>query len=124
MLATSASYVDARPMTLGSLYSLARYVNMATLLTVLAGFATRSAAQAPALSPTSAESASIPLGIPKPGPATDAPYAPQPILPGGIVVPLYAPDSPRLNRAKIREAEKYNMGGSPGRIQSIVSIHN
>ena len=27
-----------------------------------------------------------PLGVPKPGPATDAPYAPQPILPGGVVI--------------------------------------
>ncbi len=65
-----------------------------------------------------------PLGIPVPGPVTEGPYAPQPILPGGIVVPLYPPDSPRLNHEKIREAEKYNYGGSPGRIQSIVSIHN
>ena len=67
----------------------------------------------------------IPLGVPAPGPATDRPYAPQPILPGGVIVPLYAPDSPRLNREKVREAEKYNMSGSvPGRIQSIVNIHN
>ena len=28
------------------------------------------------------------------GPATSAPYAPQPILPGGVVVPLYPPGSP------------------------------
>lgn len=35
-----------------------------------------------------------PLSIPKPGPATDAPYAPQAILPGGVVVPLYAPGRP------------------------------
>ena len=37
-----------------------------------------------------------PLGVPKPGPATDAPYAPQPILQGGVVVTLYPPGSPYL----------------------------
>ena len=31
----------------------------------------------------------VPLGAPKPGPATDAPYAPQPILQGGVVVTLF-----------------------------------
>src|ERR1700730_17065736 len=30
-----------------------------------------------------------PLSVPKPGPATDAPYSPSPILQGGVVVPLY-----------------------------------
>ena len=80
-------------------------------------------AQNPAPATTAAGYA--PLGIPAAGPVTDGLYAPQPILPGGIVVPLYAPDSPRLNREKIREAEKYNLtAGAPGRIQSIVSIHN
>lgn len=66
-----------------------------------------------------------PLSVPSPGPSTDQPYAPQPILPGGIVIPLYAPDSPRLNPEKIREAEVYSLSkGTPGRIQSIVHIHN
>lgn len=65
------------------------------------------------------------LGIPKPGPATDAPYAPQPILPGGIVIPLYAPDSPFLKAEKVKEAEVYNMSQVvAGRISSIVNIHN
>ena len=74
----------------------------------------------------SAPAAFAPLGVPAPGPAaTVGAYAPQPVLPGGIVVPLYAPDSPRLNREKIKLAEKYTLtGGAPGRIQSIVSIHN
>ncbi len=63
--------------------------------------------------------------VPAPGPAADGPYAPQPILPGGLVVPLYAPDSPHLNREKLREPERYNISaGKPGRIQSIVGIHN
>src|SRR5437588_8014525 len=66
-----------------------------------------------------------PMAAPKPGPATDAPYAPQPILPGGVVVPLYPPGSPFLKADKVREPEVYNMSQTvPGRIGSIVGIHN
>ena len=66
-----------------------------------------------------------PISIPKPGPASDAPYAPQPILPGGIVVTLFPPGSPYLKADKIREPEQYNMSQTvPGRISSIVNIHN
>src|SRR5580658_8534157 len=66
-----------------------------------------------------------PLGVPKPGPATDAPYAPQPILPGGVVVTLYPPGSPFLKMERVHEAEQYSMSQSaPGRISSIVNIHN
>lgn len=66
-----------------------------------------------------------PSSLPKPGPATDAPYAPQPILPGGVVVPLYPPNSPFLKAERVREAEQYNMSQAvPGRIGSIVNIHN
>ena len=58
-------------------------------------------------------------------PATGAPYAPQPIVPGGIVVPLYPPGSPLLKADRVREAETYNMSQAvPGRISSIVNIHN
>jgi acetyl esterase/lipase len=65
------------------------------------------------------------LGIPKPGPVTNAPYAPQPILQGGIVVPLYPPGSPFLKADRVREAEVYNVSQTvPGRINSIVNIHN
>ena len=65
------------------------------------------------------------LAVPKPGPTNDAPYAPQPIVQGGIVVPLYPPNSPFLNQERVREAEKYNMSKAvPGRINSIVNIHN
>ena len=72
-----------------------------------------------------AAAAYAPLGVPSPGPATDGPYAPQPILPGGIVIPLYPPDSPYLKHERIREAEHYTMARDvPGRIQSIVNIHN
>jgi acetyl esterase/lipase len=66
-----------------------------------------------------------PLGIPKPGPATDAPYAPQPILPGGVVVTLYPAGSPFLKADRVREPEQYNMSQAvPGRINSVVNIHN
>ena len=66
-----------------------------------------------------------PQRVPVPGPATDQPYAPQAILPGGIVVPLYPAGSPLLKAERLREPEVYNMtGASPGRIASIVNIHN
>jgi len=64
-------------------------------------------------------------GIPSPGSATGKPYEPTPIVAGGIVMPLYRPDSPFLKRERINEPEVYNMVQSvPGRIQSIVNIHN
>ena len=67
----------------------------------------------------------IPLGIPKPGPTNEAPYAPQPILQGGVVVPLYPPESPFLKRERVREAEYYNLSKAvPGRISWITNIHN
>lgn len=66
-----------------------------------------------------------PQGAPQAGPATDAPYNPTAILPGGVVVPLYASNSPYLDHRRIREPESYAMNASvPGRIQSIVNIHN
>lgn len=65
------------------------------------------------------------LNIPKPGPVSDAPYAPQPILQGGVVIPLYSPDSPQLNKERVREAEYYNVSKTvPGRISWITNIHN
>jgi endo-1,4-beta-xylanase len=80
-----------------------------------------------ALAGPSAAMAPIPpaLGVPKPGPTNDAPYAPQPILQGGVVVPLYLADSPFLKKDRVSEAEQYNMSKAvPGRISSIVNIHN
>jgi acetyl esterase/lipase len=66
-----------------------------------------------------------PMDVPKPAPAGDAPYAPQPILPGGVVIPLYPPGSPYLKAERVREAEQYNMSQAvPARISSIVNIHN
>ena len=67
----------------------------------------------------------VPQAVPQPGPATDAPYAPTSILQGGIVVTLYPPNSPLLNLKRVREPEQYSMSQSvPGRINSIVNIHN
>jgi acetyl esterase/lipase len=66
-----------------------------------------------------------PLNVPQPGAQTDAVYAPQPILPGGIVIPLFPPDSPYLKKDNLKIPEKYNLSGSvPGRIANIVHIHN
>jgi endo-1,4-beta-xylanase len=63
--------------------------------------------------------------IPKPGPDDGQPYAPQSILPGGIVVPLFAPSSSYLKAEKLHVPEVYNMSQTVrGRISSIVSIHN
>ena len=57
----------------------------------LIGFVIAIAQSAAALPPLPA-----PLGLPAPATATDAPYAPQAIVPGGIVVPLYPAGSPHL----------------------------
>jgi dienelactone hydrolase len=65
------------------------------------------------------------LNVPRPAPTNEAPYAPQPILQGGVVLPLYPPDSAELNKDRLREAEYYNMSKAvPGRISSITNIHN
>lgn len=72
-----------------------------------------------------AQTLPAPIGVPKPGPVTDAPYAPQPILQGGVVIPLYPAGSPFLKADRVHEAEVYNLSkASPGRINSIVNIHN
>jgi len=81
---------------------------------------------APVWLTAAAELSTLPaLGVPKPGETNDAPYAPQPIVQGGVVLPLYPGDSPFLNQGRVREAEQYNMSKAvPGRINSIVNIHN
>ena len=66
-----------------------------------------------------------PQAVPKAGPVTKNAYAPQALLPGGIVMPLFSPDSPFLNSKRIHEAEVYTMDPVvPGRVQRIVNIHN
>jgi endo-1,4-beta-xylanase len=63
--------------------------------------------------------------VPEPGAATDAPYAPLPILPGGVVVTLYPAGSPFLNMKRVREPEQYDLNqAAPGRVNNIVNIHN
>ncbi len=101
------------------------YKCMKTKLSILSTMmlATFAAAQESGRAPLPALPA--PLAIPKPGPATDAPYAPQPIVPGGVVVTLFPPDSPYLKVERIREPEQYMMSQTvPGRINSIVNIHD
>jgi acetyl esterase/lipase len=66
-----------------------------------------------------------PQAVPRPAPDTGQPYAPQAIVPGGIVVPLFRPDSPYLKADRLHLPEVYNMSQAvPGRISNIVSIHN
>lgn len=97
-----------------------RAVPLFSLLAIAACTLSAQTAERPALPPLPA-----PIGIPKPGPVTDAPYAPQPILQGGVVVPLYPAGSPFLKADRVREAEQYNLSQTvPGRINSIVNIHN
>jgi len=66
-----------------------------------------------------------PQSVPKPAADTGQPYAPESILPGGIVVPLFPPSSSYLKADKFHVPEVYNMSRTVhGRISSIVSIHN
>jgi len=63
--------------------------------------------------------------VPAPGPATDRPYAPTALLAGGVVVPVFPPGSSYLNATRVKEPEVYTMTGAvPGRVASIVNIHN
>jgi acetyl esterase/lipase len=82
------------------------------------------AASAPDAAPAAIPPLPAAMDVPAPGPKTDAPYAPQPILSGGVVIPLYPPDSPYLNKDKVKEPEKYGFFDSSGQIGYIVSIHN
>jgi endo-1,4-beta-xylanase len=101
----------------------------ATLLVALIAQLPVRAAEGTTSSATPSPAAALPglpdpLGIPRPGPTNDAPYAPQPILPGGVILPLYPPGSPFLKAERVHEAEEYSVSRSvPGRIQSIVNIH-
>ena len=60
-----------------------------------------------------------------PGTVTPAGFVPAPILQGGEVFLLFPPGSPFLKQDRVDEPEQNNMtSGVPGRIQSIVNIHN
>lgn len=54
------------------------------------------------------------------------PFQPQPILPGGILMPLYPADSTELNQARVHEAENYNstFEKKPAAILNVINIHN
>jgi len=54
------------------------------------------------------------------------PFIPEPILPGGVVLPLYPPDSPRLKRERIHEPERYNtsLKKKSDKTLSVLNIHN
>ncbi len=57
--------------------------------------------------------------------AADGPFVPEAALPGGVVIPLYAPDSPLLKKDRIHEAEKYNTTGQAGpKLLNTLNIHN
>ena len=73
----------------------------------------------------SAQSAPIAQSGPAAATRSTAPFVPQPILPGGQIVTLFPPDSPYLHKDRIGEPEQNNLQKTvPGRIQSIVNIHN
>ena len=101
----------------------------ATFLTLIAqsllGAVASAAQSTQSVPPAQPPPVPAPLAVPQPGPSTDAHYAPQPILPGGVVLTLYPPGSPYLSLSRVREAEKYNLSqAAPGRVNSIVNIHN
>ncbi len=54
----------------------------------------------------------------------DGPFIPEPALPGGKVLPLYAADSPLLKKDRIHEAEKYNTtNASATKLLNTLNIH-
>lgn len=96
-------------------------VALCTAFSVIVSFAADTATEATRELPALPKA----LNIPSPGTTNSGPYAPQPILQGGIVVPLYPLDSPQLNRSRLHEAEYFNLSRSvPGRISYITNIHN
>lgn len=54
------------------------------------------------------------------------PFIPAPVLPGGVVLSLYPADSPRLNRERIHEAERYNtsLQDQSDKTLNVLNIHN
>lgn len=94
---------------------------MVWLMVVLAWSAAQQSAQGQAPNIAVPE----PQWIPSAGEAGDKVYQPKAILPGGVVIPLYSPDAPTLKQDRIKEPEKFNLSEAiPGRINSIVNIHN
>ncbi len=55
---------------------------------------------------------------------SDGPFVPESVLPGGIVMSLWEPDSPMLKGDRIHEAERYNTTGKYDRVLNTLNIHN
>ena len=55
----------------------------------------------------------------------DGPFIPEAGLAGGLVVPLYRPDSPFVKTERIHEAERYNTSSknAEGKVLSTLNIH-
>ncbi len=53
-------------------------------------------------------------------------FKPAQIMPGGVIIPLYPPDSAFLNKSRISEPEKYNstFEKKPDHIVNVLNIHN
>lgn len=61
------------------------------------------------------------------GQEASKPFVPETIVPGGQVLPLYAPDSAHLKVERIHEPERYNTtfkNKQPDRIVNVLNIHN
>ena len=58
--------------------------------------------------------------------AQESPFPPPPVLSGGVVLPLYPPDSPHLKRERIHEPEKYNstLKNKSDKVLNVLNIHN
>lgn len=55
----------------------------------------------------------------------DGPFVPAAAVPGGIVIPLYAPGSKFLKADRVHEAEKYNTSGQKTeKLLNTINIHN
>jgi len=54
------------------------------------------------------------------------PFIPEPVLSGGTVLSLYPPDSPRLKRQRIHEAEQYNtsLKNKSDKTVNVINVHN
>lgn len=95
-------------------------MRLSIIVTIIAALLAGPAQAAAPLPPVPA-----PMDVPKPGPVTKAPYQPQALLPGGIVMPVWPAGSPYLNAKRVHEAEVYTMDPDvPGRVQRMVNIHN
>ena len=58
--------------------------------------------------------------------ATSAPFVPEPILNGGVVLSIYPADSPRLKRERIHEPERYNtaLKNKSDKTLTVLNVHN